>query len=43
MDIVISQVLVSLEPCFYARSIVKKAPRRLTEENIRVVMNLIEK
>ena len=32
MSIAISQVLASLEPCFYARSIVRMALRRLTEK-----------
>ena len=32
MGIDISQVLVSLEPCFYARSIVRMAMKILTEK-----------
>ena len=32
MGIAISQVLASLEPCSYARSIVRMALRRLTEK-----------
>ena len=43
MDIANSQLIASLKPCFYARSIVMKAPRRLTEKNIPLVMNFIEK
>ena len=33
MGIAISQVLATLEPCFYARFIVKMALRRLTEKH----------
>ena len=43
MGILGVKVLASLEPCFYARSIVRMALRRLTEKNIPLVMNLIEK
>ena len=32
MGIGISEVLASLEPCFYVRSVVRMAPRRLTEK-----------
>ena len=32
MAIAISQLLASLEPCFYARSIARMAPSRLTEK-----------
>ena len=32
MDITNSQLIASLKPCFYARSIVMIAPRRLTEK-----------
>ena len=38
MSIAISQVLASLEPCFYARSIVRMAVKRLTKKNIPLVM-----
>ena len=40
MGITISEVLASLETCFYERSIVKMALRRLTEK-IRLVMNFL--
>ena len=43
MGIAISQVLASLEHCFYVRFIVRMALRRLTEKNIPLVMNLTEK
>ena len=33
MGTAISQVLASLEPCFYARSIVRMALKRLTEKH----------
>ena len=33
MGITISQVLASLEPCFYTRSVVRIALTRLTEKN----------
>ena len=33
MGIAITQVLASLEPCFYAQSIVRMALRRLTEKH----------
>ena len=36
-------ILASLEPCLYARSIVRMALRRLTEKKIPLVMNLTEK
>ena len=42
VGIAISQVLASLEPCFYARSIVRMALRRLTEKDP-FMMNLSEK
>ena len=43
MGIAMFRVLASLEPCFYARYIVRMALRRLTEKNILPVMNFIEK
>ena len=43
MGIAISQVLASLGPYFFMRSIVRMALRRLTEKNIPLVMNLTEK
>ena len=32
MGMAVSQVLASLEPCFYARSVIRIALKRLTEE-----------
>ena len=32
MDIAVSQVFASFTPCFYARSIIRMALRRLTEK-----------
>ena len=43
MGTAISQVLASLEPCFYAKSIVRVALRRLSEKYISLAMNLTEK
>ena len=43
MGTAFSQVLASLEPCFYARSILRMALKRLTEKNILLLMNLTEK
>ena len=42
MGIAISQVLASLEPCFYARFIVRMALRRSTETDIPLMVNFTE-